>query len=360
MNAIMRLKFKAYLIMVIMVGITILACTGDKNEVSQPAGKGETAITSEVNVNSSKNKSIKIMDCINTNNIHVLIAAKQGFFEDEGLDVEVSYTSVGKFSMDALNSGSVDYAGVVEMNVAHTLFNTDDVAILAEFADPIKGIKVLGRGDKGVHSVQDLRGKKIGVFYGVNIHIFMTQLLESSGISLDEVELVNLRPPDAVTAFISGSIEAIISWEPLIHRCITALGENATVITEDSQAYWPYKMILTTKRSYLKDNHQEARQVLRALVRADDYIDNNPIESAQLLAEHMNLDPAIVPKFMDEIDYKIKLTPKVTEMIEYEVEWLQEYMKEYFHGKEPVTNDYQSLISNDLKHVRPENYTFPE
>ena len=53
-----------------------------------------------------------------------------------------------------------DYGVVVEMNVVHTLFATDDVVILTEIAEPTKAIKLMGRRDRGItdHSGRIGRG----------------------------------------------------------------------------------------------------------------------------------------------------------------------------------------------------------
>ena len=297
---------------------------------------------------------VKMMDCINMSNIHVLIAKKMGFFEDEGLDVELSYTSIGKLSMDALNNRAVDYAGVVEMNVAHTLFSKDDVAILAEMGEPMNSIKLLGRSDRGVTTSNDLRGKKIAVFFGVNIHIFITKVLQEAGVPLDDVALVSLKPPDAVAAFVSGDVDAIVTWEPLAHRAQTQLGERAVTITEDSQRYWPYKMILATRRSYLQTHSDEAKAVLRALLKADEFIEQNPKQSYALVAEHMLLDAALVAQFADEIHYEIRLTDRLVEMIAFEVAWLPENLPDFLGGRQPVISDFGSLMAMELQSVAPE------
>jgi ABC-type nitrate/sulfonate/bicarbonate transport system substrate-binding protein len=101
-------------------------------------------------------KVVRIMDPIEANNLHIPVADRMGFFRDEGLNVEMSHTSAGKFAMDAVNAGGVDYGVVVDMNVAHTLFVSNDVSILSEIAEPTRAIKILGRRDHGVTEAKDL------------------------------------------------------------------------------------------------------------------------------------------------------------------------------------------------------------
>ncbi len=344
-----KLLLLFFVIIAISLSMVILVVNQEKQ-----ASPGTTL---KVNAQESVPKAkVKIIDGLSANSPFILIADKMGFFEKAGLDVNVSYTALGKLAMDALNSGSVDYAGVVEMNVAHTLFSHDDISILCEYSEPKTGIKVLGRGDKGIHSAKDLRGKKIGVFFGVNIHVFIIKVLEEAGIALKDVELVNLKPADAAAAFVSGSIDAVVTWEPLISLIREKLGDKITIITEDSQRYWPYKLILVTKRSYLEKKPEQAKKVLKAILMAEEYFNENPNEVYSLLSEHLKIDKNKIARMCDEISYEVKLSPRLIEMISYETKWLPHYLPMFFQGKRPVSENYFELISDSLKGIKPETY----
>jgi ABC-type nitrate/sulfonate/bicarbonate transport system substrate-binding protein len=287
-------------------------------------------------------QKIRIVDCLNAANIHVLVADKMGFFDDEGLDVQVSYVSLGKLAMDALVSGSVDYAGVVEMNVAHYLYNDDDVVILSEMGQPTNGIKLLGRSDKGVKRIEDLKGKKIAVFFGVNIHVFATEVIRQH--SIEDVELVSLAPPEAASAFINGDVDAIITWQPIVDRILEALGENVAILTDESENYWTYKMILVTSRTHFEKNEEEASRIIRALKKADDFIIASPDKVYDLVATHLGMPREKVPGYLSEIHHGIELTSELRRMIEFEIEWLPEHLAKFYKDKEPKMLNLNQLF----------------
>ncbi len=293
---------------------------------------------------------IRIMDPVEANNLHVPLAERLGYFAAEGLSVDISGTSAGKLAMDALNARAVEYAVVVEMNIAHTLFNHDDIAILAEIAQPTRAIKLLGRRDRGVSGVDDLRGKKIGVLLGVNIHLFLVRFLEDRGIPLSSVELVNLRPPDAAAAFEAGDLDAVITWQPHVQRLQQRLGAKVVVLTDESERYWTYKMVLATRRSYLEDHGDEATRVLRAMLQADDAIRRDPERAKTVLAELLHTDRAAVNGFFGEIHFEVRITPRLLEMLRVEVDWLQSNL---LKGRKPVTSDHRRLVSDLLRTLRP-------
>jgi ABC-type nitrate/sulfonate/bicarbonate transport system substrate-binding protein len=302
---------------------------------------------------STNSEPIRIVDGLSINSMHVLIAAEKGFFSDQGLNVQTSYTALGKLAMDSLTSGSVDYAGVVDMNVAQTLFNSDDIAILTEFSEPKTGIKLLARSDHGIASADDLRGKKIAVFFGVNIHIFIQKYLAENGVALDEVELVNLKPADAAAAFISGSVDAVVTWQPIVQNIREKIGDRTLLLTEDSRNYWTYKLILVTKRSYLDDNEEQAKKILLAMIAADQFIAENPQEAFSILGRHLQLSPELAAEFGSEIEYEIRLTPRLLDMIAFELDWLPRHLPQFFGGRQPVTTEIRPLVSDALQTVKP-------
>ncbi|HNU51494.1 MAG TPA: NrtA/SsuA/CpmA family ABC transporter substrate-binding protein [Verrucomicrobiota bacterium] len=285
--------------------------------------------------------------------MHVMLASKLGYFSEEGLDVDASYVALGKLAMDALNGNSAEYVGIVDMNVAQTLFTHKDMAILCEFSEPIRGIKVLGRADKGVKSGKDLKGKKIAVFFGVNIHVFIQKYLQEQGIEQGQVEFVNFKPPDAAAAFISGAVDAVVTWEPLVYNIQQKVGDNVALLTEDSQAYWPYKLLLVTRQTRLVQNRDEARRVLRAMIKADEFIKREPEKAYGMLASHLQIAPEVMPGFCKEIHYEVRLTPRLLDMIRFETEWMPKNLPEFFKDKLPVTTDFRSLVADELKSLKP-------
>jgi len=297
---------------------------------------------------------IRIMDGLSVHSLHVLVAEKKGLFAEAGLEAEVSYCAIGKFCMDALNSGGVDFAGVVEMNIAQTLFTHDDIAILTEYSQPIRAVKFLGRADRGIKTIADLEGKKIGVFFGVNIHVFAVRALQAAGVPLDTVELINLKPPEAAAAFISGSIDAVVTWQPIVDSILQKVGEHTIMLTDDAERYWSWKLIIATRRSYLEKHAEEAKRLVRAIIEADSFIANHPEEAYAIFAQARDLEANKVALFASEIEYRVQITPRLIEMIDFETRWLPEYLPQFFGGKQPVTRDIRSLIAPILKDIKPD------
>lgn len=303
-----------------------------------------------------KDDSVKIMYNVDVNTLHLPVAEKLGYFKQHNINLVSSHSSASKFSMDALIAGSVDYAVLVDMNFAVNLFNNDNLVVLSELSEPISSIKILAKKDRGILRGEDLKGKKIGVLFGVNIHLFLIKYLEDMGLTVDDVRLVNMRPPDYIADFRNpnGTIDAIITWQPNIFRLQKELGDNLIVLTEDNDKYWKYYLLLVTTKEHLSKNRDEAMNMVRAVVEADEFISANPDKAIKLLADFLLMSENEVASFYHETQYRVQLTHNIIDVIQYNIDWLN---SEFYSDKIPVYYNTNEFSSSILKEISPERYS---
>jgi sulfonate transport system substrate-binding protein len=119
------------------------------------------------------------------------------------------YTGAGPAVNEALAAGQLDFAwqGDLPSIVARSLGLKTRLLMAAE-----------GRLDyyvavpaaSPVQKLADLRGKKLALFKGTNIQTVGTRVLESEGLSTDDVQVVNLDPPTSLAALAAGQIDATL------------------------------------------------------------------------------------------------------------------------------------------------------
>ncbi len=315
-----------------------------------------TILTACTNTSKKDLEEVKVMYNIDANNLHFPIAEKQGYFEEFGINVKSSNSAAAKFALDALNAGSVDYSVLVDMNIAHNLFNKNsdeslknDLVVLAELAEPINAIKLIARKDRGIEKAEDLKGKKIGVLFGVNIHLFLHKYLLDNGIALDEVEMINMAPPNAVSAFKSNGgdsdtqIDAIVIWQPHVYKLQKELGDKVIVLSDEGHKYWYYKMILVTKKEILENNPETAKAILKGLRKADELIQKDENLAIETMANLLYMDVKEVKEFYSEHQYKLQLTDGLYDMIVEDVNWLDTTIHK---GSSPIEYKRSTIISN--------------
>ena len=167
-------------------------------------------------------------------------AALEKHFTPQGIDVKWVEFSSGPPMMEAMNVGSVDYGAVGDSPPIFA--QAAGAAIVYAAGQPItNGQGILVPRDSGLHSIADLKGKRVGFTRGSSAHNIVVQTLEKAGLSYADITPVYLTPPDAGPAFANGSIDAWAIWDPYF-----AIGEtmqngrilvNAREITKTNSFY---------------------------------------------------------------------------------------------------------------------------
>ena len=167
-------------------------------------------------------------------------AALEKHFAPQGIEVKWVEFSSGPPLLEAMNVGSVDYGAVGDSPPIFA--QSAGAAIVYAAGQPItNGQGILVQSNSPIHSIADLKGKRIGFAKGSSAHNIVVQTLEKAGLSYADITPVYLTPPDAGPAFANGSIDAWSIWDPYL-----AIGEtrqqgrilvNATEVTRSNSFY---------------------------------------------------------------------------------------------------------------------------
>src|SRR5450830_1012075 len=133
-----------------------------------------------------------------------------------GVSIKWIEFSAGPVQLEALSVGAIDFGDVGE---APPIFSqaAGSPLIYAAATVPRPSVEaVLVPSTSSINSVADLKGKKIALNKGSNVHYFLVKLLEKSGLNYSDVNLVWLSPADARAAFEKGAIDAWAIWEPYL------------------------------------------------------------------------------------------------------------------------------------------------
>src|SRR5262245_57961259 len=155
------------------------------------------------------------------NQVPSLVAAQQGFFKEEGLDVDIKPVARGSLAVEAIVAGSMQFAEVSDV----VLFSAVDKGIpLVAIGAGSRGFtgKMVGAPSLGpVKSLADLKGKRIGIQVGTGVHGVFLILLQKEGLSESDFRISNLRVTDMPTAMASqGTFDAVFGWDPMMTRIV--------------------------------------------------------------------------------------------------------------------------------------------
>src|SRR5712672_2023197 len=110
--------------------------------------------------------------------------------------------------LEALNVGAIDFGNTGEAPPIFAQAAGAPIQYVAYEPSAPKGEAILVPKDSKLTSVADLRGKKVALNKGSNVHYLLVKALEKAGVKYSEVEPVFLAPADARAAFERGAVDA--------------------------------------------------------------------------------------------------------------------------------------------------------
>lgn len=238
------------------------------------------------------------------NDLHHLplwVAQDKGFFTEEGVDVEIAGVfRAGPEIMTAFAAGSLDmaYVGEAPATIAFARGNRD-IRLIAQVNT--EGSALVVAADGPVRSVKELKGRRVAVPGNGSVQDFLLRRnLEKEGVAAADVRIITIAPPEMSNALKGGQIDAYIAWQPYPARTVLA-GEGR--VLADSSALWaghPCCALVATKD---KAASADARAVLRAHMRAIEYIGAHPDEAVRSAVKHTGMDEAAVREALAHVAY---------------------------------------------------------
>lgn len=248
----------------------------------------------------------------------VWIADARGYFNDAGVDVELTEFSSGVAASKALLEGKVDMANSSEFAFVSTVMRQPNLRIVASIAR-VSSAVLFARKDRGIASVHDLIGHNIGLTRGSIGEFYLGEYLTINGLTFDDVQLVNLPAPEIVEAIAAGNLDAAITWDPNVYRARQALGDNFYALPEQDSYF--YHFLLFGAQNYINANPSAVTQVLKALVRAEKFARAQPKAAQDIIAARFKLDPAFVRDTWKTSVREVTLQQTLISLMEQESRW---------------------------------------
>lgn len=212
-------------------------------------------------------------------------------FAAQGVEVKWVEFPAGPQLLEGLNVGAIDFGYVGE---APPIFaqaaGANFVYVGTEEPSPAAEA-VLVPKNSPIRSVAELKGKKIALNKGSNVHYLLVKLLEKHGLKYADIQPAFLLPADARAAFERGSVDAWVIWDPY-----TAAAERqieARILADGKGVVNNYAFFLA-ERQYAEKRGEVIRDLFDELQTQGQWIVANYKDAAARLAPLQGLDPAVV------------------------------------------------------------------
>ena len=222
---------------------------------------------------------------------------------EQGVGVKWTEFPAGPVLLEGLNVGSIDFGTVGE---APPIFaqaaGANLVYVGNEPASPASEAIVVPKGSS-LRTLADLKGKKVALNKGSNVHYLLLKALEKAGVAYADIQPVFLPPADARAAFERGSVDAWAIWDPFLAAAEKQLG--ARVLADGKGLVANYQFYLAS-RTYAEKNPEILRIVLDEVAKVDDWGRSNPDEVATILAAQTGLGKDVVALAASRYAYGVK------------------------------------------------------
>ena len=163
--------------------------------------------------------------------------------------------------------------------------------------------------NSAIRSVADLKGKKVALNRGSNVHYLLVKLLEKQGLSYTDIQPVFLPPADARAAFERGAVDAWAIWDPFLSAAERQIG--ARVLADGRGVVNNYTFYLA-ERGFVEKNPAIVRTLFEDWVAQGKALKADPRKAAALIAPLQGLDADVVEASLRR--YHFGVTPLTSQV----------------------------------------------
>lgn len=177
------------------------------------------------------------------------LAKRRGALEkrlaDQGITVSWSEFTSGPPLLEALGAGALDFGATGDVPPLFAQAAGGALYYVGIYRGSPAGSAILVRKDSPIKTLEDLKGKKIAFKRGSSAHNVTVKALRKAGLKPEDVQQVDLAPPDAAAAFKNGSIDAWSIWDPYL--AIAEADPDARILTTAEGIVDSYSFFLANK-----------------------------------------------------------------------------------------------------------------
>lgn len=227
----------------------------------------------------------------------------------QGIAVKWTEFPGGPQLLEALAAGSIDFGTTGEAPPVFAQAAGAELVYTGVEPPAPKGEAILVPKDSPIKTVADLKGKRIALNKGSNVHYLLVEALAKAGLSPADVRPVYLAPADGRAAFESGDVDAWVIWDPFL-----AAAQKATDarILADGEGLVENRQYYLAHRSFAQAQPDLVKLIQEEIAKTDAWASQHQPEVVQLLAQHTGLDADAVELAISRLAYGTgPITPAV-------------------------------------------------
>jgi sulfonate transport system substrate-binding protein len=235
--------------------------------------------------------------------------------KDQGINIKWVEFPAGPQLLEGLNVGSVAFGEAGEAPPIFAQAANSNIVYIANQPAAPKAEALIVQKNSNIHTIQDLKGKRIALNKGSNVHYLLVKLLEENKIKLSDIDVVYLPPADARAAFERGSVDAWVIWDPFFAAAEQQIG--ARVIATGEHLVNNYQFYLAD-RQFAEQHPKVLQAVVNELNTTTQWIAQHQDDAAKLLEKPTGLDFDILKTSISRMGLGVQpISPEVAKQQQY-------------------------------------------
>ncbi len=236
--------------------------------------------------------------------------------------------NVDEGGITRITSGEADLATNAETQLLRESLVNPDLRIIMTVTESF--YRLVGRRSAGIETLEDLKGKRVMLPRRTSANYFLVAMLETVGLTEDDVELVPLpRAEDVKTsldlmsdALLSGEADVISIWEPEPEDAIRQLGDDAVVFQDPSVYREVFNLHATATALADPDQRRSIVAFVRAVADATAALQEDPEAHWPHISSVLGYTEAQIADGWPEMAFPVHIVPDMLDVLEVEEIWV--------------------------------------
>lgn len=227
-------------------------------------------------------------------------------FKSNNKDMKVDYAEItsGADQTQALASGDVDILYAVGgTSVISAAANGADIKILNMYSRSPEAFCMYSASNT-IKSAQDLKGKTIAGPVGTNLHQLLVAYLEKAGMTIDDVNFVNMSIPDAKAALDGKSIDVALLAGPTAYKA----GQQGYNLVTNGKGLTDAVIAVAVTNKFYNEHKAELEIFQEAEENVIKFMNENYDETMNIVAKELDLDRSAVEDMYKQYDFNLEIT----------------------------------------------------
>ena len=225
-------------------------------------------------------------------------------FEDMGISVDYAEINSGADQTQALASGDVQVLYAVgATSVILSAANGADIKVLNMYSRSPKAFCMYAKDDS-LTTPASLKGKTIAGPAGTNLHELLVAYLAEGGLTIDDVNYVNMGIPDAKAGLDGGSVDVALIAGATAYQA----KQQGYHMVADGEGMIKAIIAVAVRSDFYEANQDVIERLMDAQEEIAAFMKDNQEEALKIVAEELDLDEAAVQEMYGYYDFSMDIS----------------------------------------------------